>query len=661
MSETLGARLAVLDAARFVGRARELACLEQLLDERRGAQVAIVSGPAGIGKSGLIRELTRRARGVGFAPLLLDARDLTPASEALRGALAPAHGERRPLVVLDSWERMGAFDGFLREELLPALPADTRLLIGTRRRPGGEWFARGWENLVLDLPLAPLDAADAEALLLAREVEDEEERADLLDWAGGSPLALVLAADAVALTGGLSRRSPPLALLEEPLRRVLDAQPKGEERDVLAVASLAHVTTPELLAAALPGIDAARAFAWLRTHPSAEPWRNGVMLHDLVARLVRADLHRRAPDFERELRRRLVDSLYARAAESGAVGFARDLQHLVQDPAIRWGFAWDASGRYRMDVPRDGDRAVIAARSGARGRAWLVGAERYFAAAPERVCVVRDHRDTICGYGIGVTPANAPAFALEDPVLGPWLADAAARYPHGEVVLWRQAVDLTPARSSPVIALIGMSAMLDSGLRNPAAVYLPIVADDNAGQAFSHAIGAAAIPSLAVEHGGVRVECHLLDHGPGGLIAFQRAAVYRELGLPAPAPAPELTPAAVREALRCYATQQCPAPMALVPAEGTPAERIAALRARIDAAVAAAFGSSPRERLLRQVLVRAYIEPASTHEQAASELHLSRSAYFRHLRAAVERLSTHLGAVGPIWDAAGTDTPMRRP
>jgi hypothetical protein len=35
-----------------------------------------------------------------------------------------------------------------------------------------------------------------------------------------------------------------------------------------------------------------------------------------------------------------------------------------------------------------------------------------------------------------------------------------------------------------------------------------------------------------VERAGVRAECHNLDHGPGGLPAFQHAALYRELGLP---------------------------------------------------------------------------------------------------------------------------------
>jgi predicted DNA-binding protein (UPF0251 family) len=38
------------------------------------------------------------------------------------------------------------------------------------------------------------------------------------------------------------------------------------------------------------------------------------------------------------------------------------------------------------------------------------------------------------------------------------------------------------------------------------------------------------------------------------------------------------------------------------------------------------------------------MEPLRSHEEAAARLHLSRAAYFRRLRTAVERLAEHLGA-----------------
>jgi hypothetical protein len=641
---TIGARLVSLDAARFVGRSQELACLEALLADSPPAQIAIVNGPAGVGKSTLIRELARRASAGGRMTLHLDGRDLTPTAAALAGALASCGEVSAPLILLDSWERMTALDDAMRRDLLPSLPSDSRIVIATRRRPDPRWFTGGWENLVIDLRLMPLDEVESEALLVARGLSDREQITKFVDWARGSPLALVLAAQAGSMRNGLAAPEDPLTLIEDSLRGMVDAEPQGEERDVLAVASLAHVTTPELLAAALPGIDADRAYAWLRAHPGAEAWRDGVVLHDLVARVLRADLRQRSPELERKLRRRLVDALYARAMEGGYLRFARDLQHLIQDPAVRWGYSWDALGRYRIDTPKRGDIEAIAAHSGPAGRTWLRTAERYFASAADRVCVVRDARGEPCGYAITVTPANAPEFAREDPVLGPRLRDARERYPDGAAVLCRQAADLTGGRSSPVIAMLGMAGVLTSGLDNPAAAYMPVVEGDVAGEEFSRAIGAIPLAHLETRLGGVRLGCHLLDCGQGGLIGFQRAVVYRELGLPPPDTQPAITVEDVREALRLYATAAPPPVGPLAPDEGSPSERAAQLRARLDAAVEGAFGSSAHEQRLHQVLHRAYLDPSPTHELAAFELHLSRSAYFRQLRTAVERVAVQLGA-----------------
>jgi hypothetical protein len=67
------------------------------------------------------------------------------------------------------------------------------------------------------------------------------------------------------------------------------------------------------------------------------------------------------------------------------------------------------------------------------------------------------------------------------------------------------------------------------------------------------------------------------------------------------------------------------------------------LRAALLEAAERAFGETPDERLLHDVLVRGYLDPAPSHEQAARALHLSRAAYFRRLRTASERLAAAIG------------------
>ena len=640
MRKTLAGLVAARDAARFVGRVVELIRLEGLLTHDPPVNVVLLHGPGGVGKSALMRELARRAGARGATIVEVEARGLAPLAEELDRALAPAMTARRPLVLLDSWERLAALDGHLRRHLLPRLPADALVVIASRHAPGRSWFSAGWDHVVLDLPLSPLGAEDADALLAVRGVQDAGRRAAAVAWAGGSPLALVLVADpSVAIPAGPDADAPP-EVVDALLRRLLDSEPEGEDRAVLAVAALARVTTPALLAAVLPDVDAARCFAWLCEHPSAEPLGDGVTLHDLVGRALRADLRAREPELERDLRRRLVDALYARGAVDGLLRLTLDLQHLVQDPAIRWGFAWDPSGKLRIDGPRLGDADAIAARSGRAARVWLADARRWFDEAPERVTVVRDEDDVIAGYGIAATPANAPAFAAEDPVFGPRLRHAARKVPGGAAVVFRQAVDLTHGTGASVTSLLGLAGILGSGLANPAAAYLPIVRGDAAAEAFSAACGARPIDELVVERAGVRVECHNLDYGPGGLLAFQHAAVYRELGLPPPATLPTLEE--VRQALRQLDSPELLGRGPLAPATGTLEERAAAVRARIEQAVEEEFGESAEDRELREALVRAYLDPAASPEQAAAELDLSRAAYLRRLRAAVARVAAHI-------------------
>ena len=144
------------------------------------------------------------------------------------------------------------------------------------------------------------------------------------------------------------------------------------------------------------------------------------------------------------------------------------------------------------------------------------------------------------------------------------------------------------------------------------------------------------------------IECHRIDYGPGGLLAAQRAVVYSELGLAAPMPAAgerRLELEDVREALRNF---RVPHELARSPlATGdTPEQRAESVRALLRDAAERAFGDNENEKLLARVLVRGYLEPAPSHEQAAIDLSLSRAAYFRRLRAAAERVAEYLAARG---------------
>jgi hypothetical protein len=641
---TLGRRVADRDRDRFVGRAAELAFLERCLGEDPPASVVLVHGPGGIGKSTLLRELGRRATSAGRPTFVVEGRDLLPMPDALEALLAGARATDRPLVLIDTYERMTALDGYLRRGLLPSLPARALVVIAGRGAPDPAWFSGGWEGVATELVLAPMSRSDARDLLRGHGFDDE--RADsVVIWAGGSPLALALAAETA--TGDAHWRprvdSDRPEIVSSLIRRLVEGELAGARRSALGVAAIARVTTVGLLRAVLPDADADDAYAALRSFTFTEPLGDGLTLHELVRKALRADLRRRDHERERELRRRIVDYLYDHSAGDPLV--AIDMAHLIENPAIKWGFGWEGSIDYRIDEVRVGDAALIGRMLDDRGleEFWQLS-RRFFDESPGRVAVARDREDRLCGYMVCMSLETAPEFALADPLVGPWLAHARTHAARGEAVLWHDSVDFTRDRRSRVQAMLGMAGVLRSGAGNPRFAYMPINPANPDAIAFVHSLGADHLAQLDLELGGRQIECHRIDYGPGGLLAAQRAVVYGELGLADPRPsgaAKRLGVEEVREALRNF---RVPHELARSPlASGVSAEeRAESVRAVLRDAAERAFGDNENEKLLRRVLIRGYLEPAPSHEQAALDLSLSRAAYFRRLRTAAERVAEFL-------------------
>ncbi len=198
---TLAARVSDRDRSRFVGRADELRFLERCLGDDPPASVVFLCGPGGIGKSTLLRELARRAGDRGWDVFGVDGRELAPDPDALEGMLATVRASTRPLVLIDSFERMTALAGYLRAGLLPSLPDRTLVVISGRGAPDPAWFAGGWEGAATVLDLGAMPGPDALRLLEVHGITDERAPA-IVEWAGGSPLALALAADTVASDSG---------------------------------------------------------------------------------------------------------------------------------------------------------------------------------------------------------------------------------------------------------------------------------------------------------------------------------------------------------------------------------------------------------------------------------------------------------------------------
>jgi hypothetical protein len=736
---TLAARLEDRDRGRFAGREAELAFIDRCMRADPPASVIHFCGPGGIGKSALLRAAARRARALGWEVLSVDGRELGPASGALEllirsAAVAEAGGPpgrallRKgrgggPLILLDSYERMTALDGYLRRDLLPTLPDRALVLIAGRGDPDPGWFSGGWEAVTARLDLNGLDQRDALALLSAHGLSDERVPA-IIDWAGGSPLALSLAAETASADSNWNADTD----LQRPevLRSLIHRLAHAELRDVrmsaLCIAAIARTTTAQLLGAVLPRGEGESAYQQLCDLTVAEPLGDGVTLHELVRKALLVDLRLRNTELERFLRRRIIDYLYERAAEEPLLVI--DMAHLVDNPVAKWGFGWEGDKGFRVDSvrPFDADRLEAGLRVGQNVDWWHL-TKRFFIEAPDRVVVVRDLKDNIRGYMACVSLATAPTFAATDPLLGPWLAHARAHADEGDSVLWHAAVDFTG--QGKVQAMLGVAGVLRCGTPNPRFAYLPIDPTYPGAVAFATAIGAEHHIELDVEVGGMIVQCYRLDYGPGGLTAFLRSQVYAELGLPAPdrptlrpatpgtaglgriapnligathvaattaapalaafpphvaasqgagrhlphhptagppvdeaattvpalpikpgaplpaAPRPVADLSTVREALKNFRVPRDLARSPLAVGD-TIAERAESVRRLINDAAREAFGDNENEKLLYSVLVAGYLQPMRSHEEAANKLCLSRAAYFRRLRTAVERLAEHL-------------------
>lgn len=641
------------DQAAFVGRRPELGFLDSLFVEDPPANVVLLHGLGGIGKSTLIRRMRHTGEQAGWTSIVIEGRELPPVPEALDDAVARVRTFKRPLLVFDSYERMEALGGHLRRNVLPELPDATIVVIAGRREPDPAWREGGWENVSVELELGPLSAKDAESLLEAQGVEDETRARELAEWAGGSPLALTLAASAAVADPGWSptRQGERPEIVRALIRQLADGEIDPMHRDAISVASIARLITTEMLREVLPDLDAAETLHWLGQRSFAEPLGDGLTIHELVRRAALADLRQRSPERAAELRRRIADHLHRRAV-AGNTLLTVDLAELVESEAVRTFYGWEGAVRNRIDSLRPSDHEHVARLLASKDNdAWWEATRSLFEETPDHVVIARDHDDDLCGYSIAVTPASATEVARRDVLLGPWLDHAAEFVPDGNAIVWRDSVDFTDDPASGIQGMLNMVWVLRCGLSNPRYAYLPIDPRHATARQFSEALGGRHIPELDVQLGRTQVECHLLDYGESGLLGLQRAFIYMELGLPVPtetAPAPAIpVPATdvsadvVRNALRSLGV---PAELARSElASGVGIERRAAsVRALLQRGAAGAFGESDNEQLLRRVLTRGYLEPAPSHEVAADELNLSRAAYFRRLKLASQRLAEYM-------------------
>src|SRR5262249_2625967 len=154
------------------------------------------------------------------------------------------------VVLIDGYERLGLLDDWVRDELVPALPAASTTLVVSRRPPNAGWRSDVWRGLLAELEIGPLDPDDA-AELVERRVGGSEVADSVLRFGRGHPLALQLAADEAARRGGLVLHDgPPPAVIEELVNVFLEDLP-ADLTELIEDLSLLRRVTPETCEAVL--------------------------------------------------------------------------------------------------------------------------------------------------------------------------------------------------------------------------------------------------------------------------------------------------------------------------------------------------------------------------------------------------------------------------
>jgi replication-associated recombination protein RarA len=136
-TDTLGDLLASRRRHRFVGRTAQRELLRAALAGTSPFAVMYVHGPGGIGKTQLLDAFADDAHEAGATVVRRDARELTPTVDAARAVLAGVADVDGPVVLLlNSYDHLEALDGWIRDDLLPTVPAGTVTVLAGRNPPG---------------------------------------------------------------------------------------------------------------------------------------------------------------------------------------------------------------------------------------------------------------------------------------------------------------------------------------------------------------------------------------------------------------------------------------------------------------------------------------------------------------------------------------------
>jgi hypothetical protein len=448
------------------------------------------------------------------------------------------------VLALDHYEVFRLLDTWLRQTFVPRLPSSVRLILADREPPLPAWFATpGVQGLFQVLELSTLPEIDA-VELLSRQGIPESRAARLNRFACGHPLALTLAASALA-------ERPEPALEDLAIQRVVrelthlylaDITDPATQR-ALEAASVVRRLTVSLLRALIPEIPAKDLFDRLLALPFVTVQLDGLRLQDSVKQVVATALKASDPQKYRANQRAAWTQLrreLATASGSDLWRYTADMLYLLENPTIREAFFPSGAQAFTVEPGRRDDGEAVSAIGELHDKGEAARRlSQWWSAAPQSFSFVRDANGKSVGFYCLLDSRNFPLDSeCEDPVVRKWLAHLREDpLPRGQNALFlRRWLGQEKGEEPSVVQAacwLDIKRTYVAMRPNLRRVYLT-VRDLGKYAQVAQTLGFRRMEKLDVRLGRADYYTAMLDFGPASVDGWLAALVADELGVAQP-------------------------------------------------------------------------------------------------------------------------------
>ncbi len=437
----------------LAGRDAELGLVRQVTAPG-GPVVVYVHGPAGIGKTALISALDACLEDEGVRRLHIAAGAVEPTPTAILMALgrvldhkagtvaelaaALANSKDFTVVMIDDVDTWRLAASWLREDLLPTLPASTRFVLAGTVPPPPAWSI-GYGQYFLDIKLGALPRAESDAAVAAAGLSAEiAER--IWRLSGGHPLGLRMAIHA-ARTGslGTARDAGELAnailraIGDSDLRRAVEACAIVRRANRALMSAILETEEPIPLSL----LEAVEAL------PFATRDAEGIYIAEPVRRAIVEWMSGVEAERYQRWRKTAADWIVSRLRAAGRSGRWRhmaDLLHLLEQPSLRNAFFPPEEEAPPVEPARAQDFnqifEIAELRNGPDERARI---EVWAQCLPHRFSVARGSEGEVLAFYLFARQDDPHSgLGAIDPLFAVWQAHLAANPVDGEILFIRQ-------------------------------------------------------------------------------------------------------------------------------------------------------------------------------------------------------------------------------